>query len=54
MRVLVACLLIDELDACIEPLPEPADLPVNAVSEPAKRGNRQFLKRFERLIEFVA
>jgi hypothetical protein len=45
---------VDELDARIEPLAEPADLSLNAVPQATNGGHCELLKAFQRLIEFLA
>ena len=43
---------VDDLDACIQPLAETADLSLNAVAQATNRGHCELLKAFQRLTEF--
>ena len=45
---------INGFDSTIEPLPEPANLSVDAVAQRAKGSKSQFLKSFQRMAKLVA
>ena len=45
---------VNGFGSCIEPLPEPANLSVDAVSQRAKGSKGQFLKSFQRLTKLLA